>query len=367
MRKMCRCEREGDFQPSATPVKPVRLGTVVPARRKARFALSGVVMTRSKCLSRAGMIAVTLLLVSACLPLENRPGKQVSAPKLDQEYFVAGDGARLPVRTWLPKNSSLTAVIVGLHGFNDYSNCFAVPGKYLSSHAIGCYAYDQRGFGGAPGRGLWAGMEAYTNDLSCFVKEVRKRHPGVPLYVLGESMGGAVAIVAATGSNPPDVDGVILVAPAVWGRQTMPWYQRWLLAVTSHTFPWVELTGKGLNVTPSDNIEMRRALSHDPLVIKATRIDTMYGLTDLMDEALSRSDKLQLPALVQYGMNDQIIPKEPTLLMLNRMPGSTRKAFYPHGYHMLLRDLQGEKPLADIVAWITNRNHPLPYGTDTWN
>jgi alpha-beta hydrolase superfamily lysophospholipase len=179
-------------------------------------------------------------------------------------------------------------------------------------------------------------------------------------------MGGAVTIVAMTGSNPPNVDGVILVAPAVWGRETMPWYQRWLLAVASYTFPWVELTGKGLHVSASDNIEMLRSLGRDPLVIKATRIDAMHGLSDLMDEALLQADKLQLPTLVQYGENDQIIPKKPIFLMLEKMPKTTRAVFYEHGYHMLLRDLQGEKPLGDIVAWIAEHNNPLPYGTGKW-
>ncbi len=174
-------------------------------------------------------------------------------------------------------------------------------------------------------------------------------------------------MVAATSRNPPDINGVILVAPAVWGRETMPWYQRWLLAVGSHTLPWMEVTGKGLNIKPSDNLEMRRALSRDPQVIKSTRIDTLYGLTNLMDEALSGAEKLKLPTLVQYGKNDQIIPREPTLLMLNKMQKTTRKAFYEHGYHMLLRDLQGDKPLADIATWIADRNSPLPYGSDSWN
>jgi alpha-beta hydrolase superfamily lysophospholipase len=318
-------------------------------------------------LSISCLLAVALLVLFACSPVVNLPGKQVMQPKLEKAYFVAGDGSILPVRTWMPMDSPVKAVIVGLHGFNDYSNCFATTGNYLSQHGIACYAYDQRGFGGAPGHGLWAGMEAYTNDLSSFVKEIRKRHPGIPLYVLGESMGGAVTIVATTGSNPPNIDGVILVAPAVWGREAMPWYQRWLLSFSAYTIPWMELTGKWLHRIPSDNKEMLRALNRDPLVIKATRIDTMYGLTDLMDEALSRAEKLQLPALVQYGKNDQIIPKEPTFLMLGKMPKSTRKAFYEHGYHMLLRDLQGEKPLADIATWIADRNYPLLYGTNNWN
>lgn len=324
-------------------------------------------MLRLRQLLLAVLSAATFLTVSACSPLVNYPGKQVTAPKIENNFFIAADGSRLPLRSWLPGETSARAVIIALHGFNDYSNFFASSGNYLSSRGIACYAYDQRGFGGAPGRGVWAGVEAYTNDLAGFVRAIRPLHPGIPHYVLGDSMGGAVAIAAMTGGNPPDVDGVILVAPAVWGRDTMPWYQRWLLAVGSHTVPWIELTGKGLKITPSDNIKMLRALGRDPLVIRATRIDSMYGLTNLMDMALMRAKQLKQPTLVQYGEHDQIIPKKPMLLMLDEMPATTRKAFYKNGYHMLLRDLQGEKPLADIVAWIADYTKPLPHGTDMWN
>lgn len=287
-------------------------------------------------------------------------------PRIEKGIFVASDESNLPVRSWLPLDVPAKAVIVALHGFNDYSNAFASSGAYFSRYGIACYAYDQRGFGATSGHGLWAGTDAYTNDLSSFIKVVRNNYPTIPLYVMGESMGGAIAIVTMTGNAPPNVDGVILVAPAVWSRVTMPWYQRWLLAVASYTAPWLELTGKGLKVTASDNIEMLRGLGRDPLVIKATRVDAMHGLTNLMDEALTRSEKLKIPTLIQYGQNDQIIPKEPTLLMLSKVPSTTRVAFYEKGYHMLLRDLQSEKPMADIVSWITDRNKPLTYGAVDW-
>jgi alpha-beta hydrolase superfamily lysophospholipase len=211
---------------------------------------------------------------------------------------------------------------------------------------------------------LWAGEEAYADDLKAFVAQARLRHPGVPLYVLGESMGGAVAIVALA-AGPALVDGLILAAPAVWGRATMPWYQRALLDTLAYTAPSLRLTGSGLKIKPSDNIEMLRALGRDPLVIKATRVDAMYGLTNLMGAALQSAGALQVETLVLYGERDQIIPREPVKQMLAAMPSAqTRTAFYSDGYHMLLRDLQAEKPWQDIAAWIDNHAAPLPSGAD---
>ena len=309
----------------------------------------------------------TVLICPACAPLVNRPGTAVQAPALGWSHFVTADGAVLPVRSWIPSGTPVKAIIVALHGFNDYSLFFSAPGLYLSGQGFACYAYDQRGFGNAPGWGLWAGAEAYADDLTAFTAQLRLRHPGVPLYVLGESMGGAVAIVAMTSPHPPDADGLILSSPAVWGRATMPWYQRVLLDTVAHTAPWLRLTGEGLKIMASDNIKMLRQLGRDPLVIKATRVDAMYGLTDLMGAALENAGQLKTPTLVLYGEHDQIVPREPVMQMLKRMPGppQTQVAFYKNGYHMLLRDLQAEKPWSDIAAWIENRLAPLPSGADS--
>jgi len=294
------------------------------------------------------------------------PDNTNSLPKLDDLVFLTGDGVQLPVRTWMPAQGKPNAIVVALHGFNDYGNFFNEPGRFMSKAGIGCYAYDQRGFGSSPNRGLWAGTQTYADDLTQIVSLVKKRHPGLPVFLLGESMGGAVVIVTVTSNNAPDVDGIILVAPAVWGRLTMPWYQRSILWLTSHTVPWMTVTGESLGIKPSDNIEMLQALSRDPLVIKETRIETIHGLVDLMDEALNQSREISFKTLVMYGEKDEIIPKKPTYKMLQNIIDTDfwTVALYANGYHMLLRDLQARILWRDIVAWISNRDINLPSGAD---
>ena len=190
----------------------------------------------------------------------------------------------------------------------------------------------------------------------------------MPVYLLGVSMGAAAAMVAMTSANAPLVDGVILAAPAVWGRVTMPWYQRLVLAITSHTVPWLTLTGRSLRKKPSDNFDMLRELSRDPLVIKKTRVDTIYGLVNLMDAAFESVTTFKAPSLIIYGQKDEIIPSKPTYNVFQRFHKAARPhqrlAIYKTGYHMLLRDLQAHKVLDDIVAWIADRSAPLPSGAD---
>ncbi|WP_240342497.1 alpha/beta hydrolase [Methylococcus sp. EFPC2] len=312
--------------------------------------------------------ARTVLLVMpllACGQAPIRSGPAARQPVLARAHFVASDGAVLPVRAWLP-NGPARAALVALHGFNDYSRFFASTGEFLARHGVASYAYDQRGFGLAPGNGSWAGTPIYTRDLKEFTDQVRLRHPGVPLQILGESMGAAVAIAAMTSQDPPAADGLILSAPAVWGRQTMPWYQKWALELLVRLAPGLRLTGEGLHIRPSDNLDMLRHLGRDPLVIKATRLDAIYGLADLMGQALDQAKKLEGPVLILYGERDEVVPRDPIRRMLARLPPTARHklALYEEGYHLLLRDLHADRPREDILAWLFNRGAELPSGAD---
>lgn len=306
-----------------------------------------------------------ICVLSACSPMMYQPGEKIQIAQIKKDQFYTEDGVILPVKKWLPEKN-IHAVIIALHGFNDYSQFFQLPGGFLKQHNIACYAYDQRGFGESPNRGFWPGVNAFSDDLAAFIRLIKQQHPGAPVYLLGHSMGGAIIIVTMTQKFAPSVSGVILAAPAVWGRMTMPWYQTALLWTLSYTLPWMTLTGEGLGIVPSDNIEMLKAQGRDPLVIKETRVETIYGLVNLMDKALNGAEKLKNESILMYGEKDQIIPKKPTYQFLRNFhkTAQSRKtlAFYPNGYHMLLRDLQAETAWKDILAWITAKSAPLPSG-----
>jgi len=279
--------------------------------------------------------------------------------------ITISDGYILPVSSWRPKGE-ITAVILALHGFNDYRHAFSETGKFLARHGVITYAYDQRGFGETSGTGLWAGIEPMINDLRTLIHLLRIRHPGLPLFLMGESMGGAVIMTALDQPDPIHPDGIILIAPAVWSRATMPWYQRVALWLGARIVPSLKVSGRGLHIIPSDNVEMLQSLYLDPLVIKETRIDTLDGLTNLMDAALKASGHLHPPTLILYGDHDEIIPRKAVCRMLRALPpfhqGKWQLLLYPDGYHMLTRDLQADVVRNDIYTWISQPNAPLPSG-----
>ncbi len=309
---------------------------------------------------------VLILLLPACAAVFRLPGPAVTTARLDHDHWRAADGASLPLRTWLP-SGRVEAVVLALHGMNDYSNAFDGPGRALAAKGVAVVAYDQRGFGRGPYPGYWSSTAAMADDLRTAAALVAARFPGVPLYLLGESMGGAVVMVTVAEQPPPGVKGIILAAPAVWGRQSMSVVERASLWLAYQLAPGWELTGRGLDIQASDNIPMLRRLGRDPLVIKATRVDAIEGLVDLMDQAAAAAPSVRVPALVLYGENDQIIPPEATWRMVERMPDSGRSqrvALYPHGWHMLLRDLDAATVIDDVAAWINDPAAPLPSGAD---
>jgi acylglycerol lipase len=291
-------------------------------------------------------------MTAACAPVLAPHGLDSATPALASEYFLTRDGEKLPLRVWGSDHPS--AVIVGLHGMSDYSNAFAMPGEWWAKRDIATLAYDQRGFGQSNNGGLWAGGDALRRDLDDAVDAARLRYPGVPIFALGESMGGAVVLSALASSDPPKADGVILVAPAVWSRADMPLSYRAALWMTAHTMPWLHVSGSGLKIWPSDNVPMMRALARDPLFQHKTRTDAVWGLVNLMDEARHAPDLLARvpPILFLYGKNDQVIPAEPTEAVIKALGERAEVHRYDHGYHMLLRDLDAETVWQDVANWI---------------
>lgn len=257
-------------------------------------------------------------------------------------------------------------MLVALHGFNDYGRFIEDAARYFAQAGIKTVAYDQRGFCCAPDRGKWAGTEVMVDDFFAILHFVRRDHPDLPLFVLGESMGGAIIAVALAQETEIRIDGVILATPAIWSRDTMPWYQRFGIWIGARLTPALTLSSSELGIVPSDNAAMLVEFAKDPLVIKETRLDTLNGLTDLMDQAILSVPKLRLRTLMIYGLRDVMIPRRPMIALLERWPQDAAQVFrfglYPDGYHMLLRDLQRIVVWKDIVSWMLNPDATLPSG-----
>lgn len=275
------------------------------------------------------------------------------------------DGTRLPYRRWLPAGVPKT-LILALHGFNDSRDAWEIPAADFTAAGCALYAPDQRGFGTAPGRGLWAGTAPLVADAAEMVRLVRALQPGVPVVLMGESMGGAVLMCLATSPLAPSDGHYVLVAPAVWGRARMNAFLRSSLWLGATLLPGLALSGAPVRVTASDNRAALIRLSRDPLTIHETRLDTLRGLVDLMDAALAAAPRFTAPGLFLYGGRDELVPKGAMAAMWRRLPedGRITLAYYPRDYHLMLRDLGRASPIGDVLSWLRAPAATLPSGAD---
>lgn len=316
-------------------------------------------------LGRRALLAGAVAALAGCAAM---PPRHLGAPpsRVTDGVFTMPDGAVLPYRVWLPSGPADT-VALALHGINDSRDAFELSGPVLAGAGVGVYAPDQRGFGAATGRGRWPGAAALCDDAAAMARLLASRHPNARVVAIGESMGGAVLMRLAVAGGAPDIAGYVLAAPAVWGRAEMDLPLRAMLWLASHTAPgWVLANGGPVRVRATDNFPALLRLSCDPLTLHDTRVDTVRGMVDLMDDALRAAAAFTAPSLFLYGGRDELVPKHAMRAAWLRLPAaaSARLALFPGDYHLLLRDLGRARVLRDVLAWLADPTAPLPSGAD---
>lgn len=317
---------------------------------------------------RMGAVAAVFLLVGGCAldPAES-PSSVVATPVLGGEAMIADDGTPLPLHTWYAGGNAEgkpRAVVIAAHGMNDYGLAFDRPARLWARAGITTYAIDQRGFGRALERGRWYGSERMADDLVTLARLAHRRHPGAPVYLVGESMGGAAVVVAAARAEPGLLSGIVLSAPAVWGTGLRAAVTLDAAAVMGSLVPDVTVAPLRVATPSTDDPEVLRRMREDPLIIHRTRFQTLAGIVDLMHDARTEASKVRVPVLLMLGDLDVHVPRSGVAALARDLPRDTRIALYPNGRHLLMRMLDGDRISNDVAIWLLDPRRPLPSGAD---
>ena len=277
----------------------------------------------------------------------------------ENKSFTSFDGEALSLTNWQSDNPD-GAIIIGLHGMNDYAECYYLLGPYLNQKGIDLIAYDARGFGRNNSRGEWFGALNMVKDFLHLLDLVKAKYPNRKIFLLGDSMGAGTLLASFWFNLAPKCNGIILAAPAVWGWSNLPLFYRIGLWAGSRV-----LKNKPLNppdivvkkITASDNNEMLYKIGRDVNMIWETKPKTLHGLVDLMEFGYRGLDKIYMhlhpPILALFGAKDQIVPIKASLKAKKKLSAKAKIIDYENGYHMLLRDLNREEVFKDIIEFIT--------------
>ena len=268
---------------------------------------------------------------------------------------------------WRPE-INYSNVILAIHGYNDYSNAFKIPGQYLSNNKVQLISYDLRGFGRNDNKGNWFDLKVHHKDIIFNIKKIKKNNPQKKIFILGESMGGAILISLINRYKDLPIDGVILIAPAIWNFTETNFLKSIPLRVFSKIFPNLKVSGKGIiKVKASNNSKMLKELSEDDFFIHKPTLESLQGIIDLMDESYEDAERYfkspTYKTLILVPLRDEIVPRKPLIKILQNdeieinASNLLSVGAYAESYHMILRDLQGENITKDIRDWILGRKN----------
>ncbi|MFN7135853.1 MAG: lysophospholipase, partial [Myxococcales bacterium] len=256
---------------------------------------------------------------------------------------------------WRPESEPRAAVIV-VHGLKDHGTRYAPLAHALVEAGLSVNAADLRGHGSSEGDRVYVdAFEEYLDDLHAYVEAVRAREPGRPIYLVGHSMGGAIATLY-TLSKRSEIAGLVLTGPALKpGKDISPGLIRItkFLGSVTPTLAVFELDLVKFSRDPNAVEAVRK----DPLVYQGNGpARTAAKLLGALQEIEGRMEELQIPLLVLHGGEDVITDPDGSRQLHARAKSADKTLHVYDGlYHDIWSEPEKAKIVATVRAWLDER------------
>jgi alpha-beta hydrolase superfamily lysophospholipase len=270
--------------------------------------------------------------------------------------FTASDGDNLAMQDWpLPEGLPPRGVVVLVHGLGEHAGRYDHVARRLNSWGFAVRGYDQYGHGESDGvRGALAVTERLMDDLADVVESTRNRFAqGVPLIVLGHSLGGLVAArLVALGGVP--IDGLVLSSPAL--DPGLSRFQKILVAILPRIAPNLTV-GNGLDPDfLSHDAEVVAAYKADPRV--HDRVSARLGRFIAQGGApvLAHAGDWKVPTLLMYAGADKLVDPAGSRAFAAAAPAAVVAAHcFEDLFHEIFNELESEAVFEVLRHWLDAR------------
>jgi alpha-beta hydrolase superfamily lysophospholipase len=271
-----------------------------------------------------------------------------------ESSFAGVGGVDIYRQAWAPSGEPAGIVVIA-HGAGEHSGRYQHVARRLMAEGIAVYALDHRGHGRSGGpRALIDRMGAAVTDLDALVVQAQSEQPGRPVFLLGHSMGGTVALCYALG-HQDRLSGLILSGPLA-ALDAAPAPMRVLSRVLSALTPRLPLIGVDPSLISRDPAVVE-AYVQDPLVhhgkLPARTVAELAGAIESFPEAVRA---ITVPTLIMYGTEDRLCPPRGSV-MLNERIGAADRTLIPFEglYHEILNEPEQARVLDELAAWLGTR------------
>ena len=269
--------------------------------------------------------------------------------------ITSADQTCLFYRYW-PAEVRANRMVLVLHGIGYHSGPYKVIADALNPHGIDVYGLDARGHGLSCGRRGYLGTPAQTSeDVSAMIRFLKQQHPSARLYLLGESMGGALALDYMKDST--EIAGLILLAPAlnvnsaqVFRLGNLPLLPYFLFA---RRHPAISLVGKRLEESSRDPHWMAERRT-DPQAYKKVSFGYLGDIKALVKNWKTEiAPRIRIPSLIIQGEDDRIVSRK-DCKKFSQLLAAPDKIFktYPAVRHTTLWDPETPVILNAVRQWI---------------
>ncbi|MEM7279100.1 MAG: alpha/beta fold hydrolase [Pseudomonadota bacterium] len=290
----------------------------------------------------------------------------------------AEDGHDIPLQVWRPEGAP-THILQILHGLGEHSDRYARFAKAANERGIAVYCHDHRGHGEhADQLGYFAAKNGWgllVADALAVFRHVEAEHSGVPIILLGHSMGSYIAQSFLI-RHSPSIAALIL-SSSTWPSRAKLFFgsilahiESWRLDRHRHS-PLLDKLGFGdfnkpfqparteLDWLSRDDAEVDRYIE-DPLCggpyTTGLWLDLTSGLKEIASDAALRRIDASLPILITGGAADPIGgDKGMTKLLLHYAQTGHQRLkvkIYPEGRHEMLNDSVRDQVTSDWLDWI---------------